>query len=111
MPQKSDVETENEEFNKKYQILTKDAHTAFYILTPHFMEYILKADLMAEGQTYICFDSYHVYVAINNGRDMFEMKHKNESVEELKGRIEKEIDYLTGVVDELMENKYLFEGD
>lgn len=42
---KGDVQVESEEFNKRFQILTEDAHSAFYILTPHFIEFILKADV------------------------------------------------------------------
>jgi hypothetical protein len=54
---KSDIETENTEFNQKYQILTDNPHTAFLILTPHFMEYIIKMDARAKANTSMCFDS------------------------------------------------------
>ena len=111
LPHKSDVETENIAFNKKYQILTDDPHTMFYILTPHFMEYILSADLLAEGQTYFCFEGNHVYIAIDNRRDAFKMKSKHESVEKLQERIEKEVKYLIEIIDELMKNEYLFGGE
>ena len=111
LPYKSDVETEYTAFNKKYQILADDSHTVFYILTPHFIEYIMSADLLAEGQTFFCFSGNRVYIAIDNRRDMFEVSGKNEKVKDIKERVEKEMKYLTDIVDELLQNKYLFGGE
>lgn len=111
LPQKSSAETENAEFNKKYQILTEDPHTMFYILTPHFMEYILSADLLADGQTYLCFEDNYVYIGIDNRRDAFEMRGKFENVDEIRARIEKEVQYIIDIIDELKQNNYLFGGE
>ena len=68
------METENLAFNEQFQILTNDAHSAFYTLTPHFMEHILSADNMANGRTMLCFDEDRVHIAIDNNRDSFEIK-------------------------------------
>lgn len=38
----SKVKTENEAFNNKFNIYAGNDHDAFYILTPHFMEAVLK---------------------------------------------------------------------
>lgn len=40
--QLSEVKTENEEFNNNFNIYAENEHDAFYILTPHFMEAMLK---------------------------------------------------------------------
>lgn len=111
LPQKSDVETENIAFNEKYQILAKDHHNVFYVLTPHFMEYIMAADATAAGQTYFCFDGKFVHMAVDNRKDAFEVTLRHETIEEMKDRFQKDVQYLVEFIDELMKNKYLFGGE
>ena len=107
---KSDVETENAAFNEKFEILTGDPHTAFYILTPHFMEAIVAADERAAGRTYLCFDGQRVHVAVDNGRDSFEVKKGADAkdIDKLRERIRGEIRYIIEIADELLQNQYLF---
>lgn len=107
---KSDVETENQAFNKQFQILTFDSHSAVYVLTPHFMEHILSADNQAYGRTMLCFSGDCVHIAIHNGRDSFEIKKSSEvkDTEALKLRVKGEIKYITGILDELFCNENLF---
>lgn len=71
---KSNLETENIEFNEKFQILTKDPQSGFLLLTPNFMEYILSTDKNANGQIYLCFQGDKVHIAIKNNRNSFEIK-------------------------------------
>ena len=113
VPAKSDVETENHAFNEQFQILTNDAHNAFYVLTPHFMEHILSADNKAAGRTMLCFSGDQVHIAIHNGRDFFEIKNGSDTkdIAALKLRIQGEIKYLTGILDELFRNERLFKGE
>lgn len=107
---KSDVETENETFNTKFQILTRDPHTAFYVLTPHFMETIVRLDERANARTYLGFLGQQVHVAVDNGRDSFEVKKSADvkNLPQLRTRIQGEISYIIAIVDELLQNKYLF---
>jgi len=107
---KSDVETENAAFNEKFEILTGDAHTAFYILTPHFMETIVAADESAAGRTYMCFTGQQAQIAVHTGRDSFELGKGKETknLAALRQRIQGEVKYITAIVDELMQNQYLF---
>jgi hypothetical protein len=108
---KSDVETENMTFNKKFQIKTDDPHTAFLVLTPHFMEYIEQADFKARNaRTSLWFSNNSVHIALDNGRDLFEPGgvFKSEGYFALRDRIKDEIGYITGIADELMLNGYLF---
>lgn len=107
---RSDVETENIEFNQKFQILTSDPHTAFYVLTPHFMEYIVSADRSAQGRMYLCFSGDVVHIAIHTNQDAFELK-AGENVADLDGvraRVRSEVKYVTDILDELRKNEYLF---
>ena len=114
---KSDVETENIDFNNKFQILCRDPHTVFYILTPHFMDYIKSLDKRAHTKrTYLCFikqnNENQVHIALHNNRDLFEpdvqRSFKKEDMPVLRGRIKQEVRYITGIIDELLKNDYLF---
>jgi hypothetical protein len=110
---KSDVETESIEFNKKYRILTDDPHTAFYVLTPHFMEYINAMDARASARTYMWFVGNMVHVAIDSRRNLFEdisttSLLKPAGFDSLRNQFRGEIRYVTSIVDELLLNEYLF---
>lgn len=107
---KSDVETENVAFNDQFQILTNDPHSAFYVLTPHFMEYIVAADRQSGGQTSLCFSGDWAYIAIHNNRDSFELKGDKElsDIPALRKRIGNEVKYITDILNELFQNENLF---
>ena len=93
------IETENEAFNEKFVIRSRDQHGAFYVLTPHMMERILQADAMGAGDTYIRFmKTGKVHIAINSGRDAFEY-NASESIEQMKHRFASEIRYATDLID------------
>lgn len=105
----SNIQTENVAFNKQFQIQCQDGHTAFLILTPHFMEYITQMDEKAHGTTYIHFGSGFIYLAINNNRNLFEASNRElQDISLLRARQEEDIAYLTGILDEIMKNEYLF---
>lgn len=106
---KGDVRTENEEFNKRFRILTDDDHSAFYILTPHFMEFIINADNSANARTYLSFLENRVHILSDTGKDSFELQ-KNDGVnlEQIRRRMRSELKYITSILDELLRNEYLF---
>lgn len=104
----SDVETENADFNNKYQILTDDPHTAFLILTPQFMEFINYADTVAEGQIRLCFTGDVLYFTIDNGKNLFSAPSIANDVNAIRESIRKDALYLTNILDELLKNDYLF---
>jgi hypothetical protein len=109
---KSSIETENMDFNKRVHIETKDPHTAFYVLTPHFMEYILKAKKRANACTQMLFNGREVHIALHNGRDLFEPFGKNvfamKNIQTLRMQMKWDVNYITGVIDELLLNENLF---
>jgi hypothetical protein len=109
---KSDIETESIEFNRRFQITTRDPHTAFYILTPHFIEHILKADKRAGAATSISFERRQVHVALHNGRDLFEPCSKKlydiSNIEMLRMQMSWDAKYITNIIDELLLNENLF---
>jgi hypothetical protein len=107
---KSDVETENAAFNEKYLILTQDGHTAFYVLTPHFMEFLMRADEKVHGRSYFAFGGNTVDIALDTHRDLFEagMKSAAKDLDALRARQREEARFLTDILDELLQNEYLF---
>jgi hypothetical protein len=106
---KSDIETENAAFNKKYRIIAQDGHTAFYLLTPHFMERLLAADEMADASTLFYFGNGKVHIALNSGRDSFNLSSVALSnFENVREKFRGELTLLTNIVDELLLNEKLF---
>jgi len=105
---KGDVETENAAFNQQFRIQAEDPHTAFYILTPHFIEHIMAADAAAMARTSMCFKSGRAHIALDTGRDLFEVGGSGKDIPALRARIKSEVRYLTGILDELLQNTYLF---
>ncbi|MCL2638764.1 MAG: DUF3137 domain-containing protein [Oscillospiraceae bacterium] len=112
---KSDVETENIEFNQKFQITAPNPLDAFLILTPHFMEYILKAKHRASAQMYVSFDETQIHVALHNGRDLFEPADKKlfaeNNIETLRMQMRWDVNYIANIIDEFLLNEVLFNAD
>jgi len=101
----SEVQMENVAFNEQFSALTEDPHTAFYVLTPQFMENILSAREHAYGKKHMCFTRDRVHVAIDTGCDFFEAR---KNISALKARVQSEIDYIKNIIDEFLLNERLF---
>lgn len=99
---KGGIKTESEEFNKNFRIESDNEHDAFYILTPHMMEYILQMDEKGAGRTHMRFmRGGKVHIAINSGRNSFELGGTNVDLAFLKSKFESELRYITDIIDEL----------
>ncbi|MCL2048636.1 MAG: DUF3137 domain-containing protein [Defluviitaleaceae bacterium] len=105
---KSNAETENTQFNSKYQIEASDVHGAFMVLTPHFMEAVMRADFLANGRTFMYFGGRQVHIAIHNERNLFEPSRKERDIAEVQLRQRREVKYITDILDIFLENKRLF---
>lgn len=66
----SDIKTENQEFNRKFNIYAEDGHDAFYVLTPHFMEYLLNLHKTVPGKTTTSYTLSGDMAVIFNGNTM-----------------------------------------
>lgn len=111
LSKKSDVETDNVDFNNKFTILTDNAHEAFYILTPHMMEFITRADERASGRSYMKFSREgKVHIAIDSGRNAFEVRGGSAAtdIEGMRRRFQEEVRYVTDIIDELRLVETLF---
>lgn len=99
------IETENVAFNNQFEIKASDDHLAFYILTPQFMESVMRLDELADGYTNIEFRDTSVVVTLNNGKDSFEIKkilRSRKRLEKYRQRFRKELDVILGVFDEVL---------
>lgn len=105
------IETENVAFNNQFEIKTSDDQLAFYILTPQFMESVMKLDELSDGYTNIEFRGTSVVVTVNNGRDSFEVKKilgTQRRLEKYRQSFRKELEIILGVFDEVLTKENLF---
>lgn len=105
------IETENVAFNNQFEIKTSDDQLAFYILTPQFMESVMRLDELADGYTNIEFRGTSVVVTLNNGKDSFEVKKTLRSqrrLEKYRQRFREELEIILEVFDEILTKDNLF---
>ena len=82
---KSNVTMDNEQFSKRFCVRADNPQEAYYILTPHMMEYIFNMADKSGGQVYMSFlRGGKLHVAVQTGRDFFELGNSNADVEGLR---------------------------
>ena len=106
------VEPENETFNNRFLVTAQNAQEAFYILTPHMMEYILTMADKSGGDVYMSFllDG-KMQVAVKTGRDFFELGKSNANPEELRRKFLGELGWFTDIVDTLRVEDTLYKKE
>ncbi len=87
------IKTENEEFNRRFQVYAADAHNAYYILTPLMMEKIEAFSRAVGAQVAVTFRGKSVFVAIAGRRSMFDPADHT-PVDQQQGRILEDISLL-----------------
>lgn len=105
------IELESEAFNKQFEVKTTDEEMGFYILTPQFMEKIIAADEYAQGYTNICFKEDVAYIAINNGKDAFEITknmYSQKRLEQSRQAMRRDLNRILKIIDEILEKDQLF---
>lgn len=105
------IETENAAFNNQFEIKTSDDQLAFYILTPQFMESVMRLDELADGYTNIEFRDTSVVLTLNNGKDSFEVNktlRSQKKLEKYRQRLRDELGAILGVFDEVLTKENLF---
>ena len=65
------VQTENEAFNRRFEIFAADEHNAFYLLTPRMLEQITRFADFANCQIALTFVGMSLYVAVDRPHSMF----------------------------------------
>lgn len=105
------VETESVDFNEKFGIRSLNEIEAFYILTPHFMEALLKIEERIEGTVGFAFFDNQIHIGLYTHNDDFELSWSDEFSEELIKKHENELVMVTWLLDTLFENQKLFEEE
>ncbi len=105
------VELESIDFNKKFKTYSTDPHTAFYVLTPHFMESIMKIEKNHPGQLGFSFMAEKLYFAINNNKSTFPIYPFVKIDERLVDTFKEDIEMLYELVDDLKLNKKIFKEE
>ena len=103
------VETENEAFNKQFTVTADNPQEVFYILTPQFMETIVKADAYADAKTQILFRENKIYIGLYNSKDLFEGRGEK-TQEGYRSSCQKDLQYITDFLDIMRLNTALFHG-
>lgn len=105
------VEMESDPFNQQFKVITSDDELAFYILTPQFMEHIVATDEKVDGYTKIEFENSRVTLALNNGKNSFELTKtlwSKSRLDETRLRFRYELNSILSIVDEMLTKENLF---
>lgn len=106
------VEMENTAFNDRFLVTAQDAQEAYYLLTPHMMEYILSAASRSGGEVYMAFlRGGRLHVAVKTGRDFFELGKSEANVERLRQKFLGELHWFTDIMDELRLEEHLYQKE
>ena len=99
---KSNVTMYNGQFSKRFCVRADDPQEAYYILTPHMMEYITRMADKSGGTVYMSFlRDGKMHVAVKTGHDFFELGRSNANVEELHKIFLGELRWFTDIIDTL----------
>ena len=102
------IEMESETFNKKFTVTGDSTQDAFYVLTPHFMETLIRADKYANARTQMLFRDNKIYIGLYNSKDLCEMKGQK-TMDGMRASLESDLRYITDYMDILLENTALFD--
>ena len=109
---KSNVTMDNEQFGKRFCVRADDPQEAYYLLTPHMMEYITAMADKSGGTVYLSFlRSGKLHVAVQTGRDFFELGKSNANVGELRQKFLGELRWFTDLVDTLRVEDTLYKKE
>lgn len=98
----SKIKFENEDFNKQFNVYAHDDAEAFYLLTPHMMESLLRLKEKLKSPIMLLFFHGQLHVAINDYRDSFKPSlFRAFDPEREKQAVLKDIDIITEFVDEM----------
>ena len=99
---KSNVTMDNEQFSKRFCVRADNPQEAYYLLTPHMMEYIITMVDKSGGTVYMSFlRNGKLHVAVKTGRDFFELGKSNADVEGLRRKFLDELRWFTDMIDTL----------
>ena len=109
---KGNVTMDNELFSKRFCVRANDPQEAYYILTPHMMEYITSMADKSGGTVYLSFRrDGKMQVAVQTGRDFFELGKDKADLGELRQKFLAELRWFTDIVDTLRVEDALYKKE
>lgn len=105
------VELESVEFNKKFKTYAANEIDVFYIITPHFMESLMKLEKENPGTVMASFANKKLSIAINNSINTFELNLYKPIDEGSLKKMEYELNVIKDIVLELKLNNNIFIGE
>ncbi|HAN21446.1 MAG: hypothetical protein A2Y15_09190 [Clostridiales bacterium GWF2_36_10] len=102
------IKLEDSVFNSDFDVYTDNQHEAYYILTPHFMQNIMKLNDVKEGELILCFSESKLHVGIYDDTDAFEPPIYSPLDENIVQSIKDELTVITQFVDELKLDRNLY---
>lgn len=106
------VEMENEAFNKRFLVTAGNAQEAYYVLTPHMMEYILAMADKSGGEVYMAFlRGGKLHIAVQTGRDFFELGRSEANIDSLRQKFLGELRWFTDIIDTLRVEDTLYKKE
>lgn len=94
------IEMEDVDFNKKFDVYAEDEHSAFYVLTPHFMEYV-KSLHRQDNAVYIGFDGEKLYFMQSGKGGIFEPSDSKVDVHNEIEKAKQELQVIDKIIDVL----------
>ncbi len=106
------IQMESTDFNKRFLVHAQDAHDAFYIITPHIMEKIIKLSGDSKGKILLCFINNQLHVGLYDNKDSFEPSSCFSTIdtERVTQNVLSDINKITMFVDELELDNDLFKS-
>jgi hypothetical protein len=101
------IKLESVAFNKTFHTYSTKDQLAFYILTPHFMERLLRLEDEIGGNFYFSFIDGKMYVALYNNKDLFEVNMFGTINEKIYEQFYYEIKIVKDLIEELRLNPNL----
>ncbi len=105
------VKLESIEFNKKFKTYATNPHTAFFILTPHLMENMMKFEKNNPGRLNFSFIDTRMYVAINNNKDTFSLAIYRKIDASLIESFKRDVQVIYDLIDDLKLNVDIYKKE
>jgi hypothetical protein len=102
------VKLESVQFNKKFKTYSTSEHSAFYVLTPHLMEALMKFEQTNKGTIKFSFLGTKLFIGINNFRDTFELRMFRKLDNTVFDEFKRDLLVIQDVIHELRLNNKLF---
>ena len=95
------LELENKEFNDIFDVHASDAHEAFYILTPHFMEKVMELNTAMNSGIVIGFIDNKMHIASPLSQEVYQVSIWRPISEKYLKSVEREAGIVRQIVDTL----------